>query len=154
VRYSLLLMMAAVLVLRADDLTDDEKKMLQDAGGWEFIIISNPTGLQTEHPCFDGRPHPDCRGTLFLTPTNQFTKNIYINGKRDQRKGDYQLDGKAVLFFDEFGQKDGPYEAKLDLQNKSLILDKQGAHMELLLEKEYRRQLEQQKKKAAERSQQ
>jgi hypothetical protein len=145
-----LLLGAAVLVLRAEDFTADEMKMLRDAGGWEYITISNPTGFQTKHPCFDGRPHPEtCRGTLFFKPDDQFVKNIYVNNLRDQRTGGYQLSDKTVIFLDEFGQKDGPYDAKLDAQNKSLTLDKQGAHMELLLEKEYRRQLEQHKKKAA-----
>ena len=146
VRSGVLLPILALL-MRADEFSQDEKNMLRDTSGWEYVKISNPTGFQTEHPCFDGRPHPEtCRGTLFLTPGSQFIKNIYVENKRDQRKGNYQLDGKSVLFFDEFGEQDGPYTVTLDMPNKSLILDKQGAHMELMLEKEYRKQMEQQKK--------
>src|SRR3954453_11805073 len=115
VQKSAILLLAAALISRTDDLTSDEKNVLQDASGWEYIKISNPTGFQTQHPCFDGRPHPNtCRGNIVLSPSSHFVKNMYINNMRDQRKGKYKLQGKSVLFFDEFGQPDGPYTATLD----------------------------------------
>ena len=130
----------ALLSRGRDTLTDDERKMLQDPGGWEYITISDPdSGVQTKHTCFDGKPHRDqCSGTLTLGSDNNFVKKIYIHHLADTRRGTYELDGKQVTFTDELGEKDGPYALQMDAAQKTMILEKQGAKMEMELESEYR----------------
>ena len=130
----------ALLSSGRDVLSDDERKMLQDPGGWEYITISDPdSGIQTKHTCFDGKPHRDqCSGTLTLGSDNTFVKKIYIHHLADTRRGSYEIDNKQVTFTDELGEKDGPYALQIDTQQKTLVLDKQGAKMELELESEYR----------------
>lgn len=121
-------------------LSQDELKLLQDPGGWEYISISQPNGgVQTTHTCFDGVPHPEqCSGTLLLAANNSFVKSIHVQGGTDQRHGTYQLDGSQISFVDELGEKDGPYDLSLDPKAKSLVLQMQGLRMELELEKAYR----------------
>ena len=136
---SIFLAFAAVMCAHGD-LSQDEIKLLQDTGGWEYISISEPNGgIQTVHTCFDGAPHPDqCSGTLTFTTGNTFVKNVHVQGGTDQRHGTYQLEGGQVSFFDEQGVKDGPYDLQLNLKAKSLVLQLQGLRMELQLEKAYR----------------
>ena len=123
-------------------LSQDELKLLQDPGGWEYITISDAdAGIQTQHTCFDGQPHPDeCSGTLTLNPDNTFVQQVHIHGKTVARHGRYELGGAQIAFFDEFGTKDGPYRLALDTQAKRLVLEMPQVRDELELEKEYKKQ--------------
>jgi hypothetical protein len=125
-----------------DTLNQDELKMLQDPGGWEYITISDAdAGIQTQHTCFDGRPHPnECSGTLTLNPDHTFVQQVHIHGKTVARHGTYELDGTQITFFDEFGTKDGPYQLTIDAQAKRLTLEMPQVRAELELEKEYRKE--------------
>ena len=91
-------------------ISQDQLKLLQDPGGWEYITVTDPdSGIQTTHTCFDGRPHPEeCSGTLTFRPDGTFTKDIYIHHQRVQRHGNYELNGDQVAFYDELGTRDGP----------------------------------------------
>ena len=122
------------------DLTSDELNMLQDTGGWEYVTISDAdAGIQTQHVCFDGHPHPGaCSGTLRLTPEKTFVKSIRIHGQTVDRHGNYRLDGNQIAFFDEFGTEDGPYTLDLNTQSKRLVLSMPQVRMELELESQYR----------------
>lgn len=124
------------------DLSSDELKLLQDSGGWEYIAISDQdAGIQTQHTCFDGQPHPqECGGTLTLQPDNTFVQQVHIHGQTVARHGTYQIDGSQIAFFDEFGTRDGPYQLTLDAQAKKLTLEMPQVKDELLLEKEYKKQ--------------
>jgi hypothetical protein len=124
------------------DLSPDELKLLQDPGGWEYVAISDrDSGIQTQHTCFDGQPHPnECSGTLTLNPDNTFVQQVHIHGQTDARHGTYQLEGDGIAFFDEFGTRDGPYRFTLDSQAKKLTLEMPQVKDELLLEKEYKKQ--------------
>lgn len=121
-------------------LSDDEINLLQDAGGWEYISMSeSDKGVQVTHTCFDGTPHPEqCSGTLSFTPGKTFVQSVSIHGQTVQRHGNYQLDGDQLAFFDELGTKDGPYVLELNSQTKSLVLKMSQVRIELVLEKEYR----------------
>jgi hypothetical protein len=132
----------AVCVSGRGGLSQDELKMLQDAGGWEYITISDQdAGIQTKHTCFDGQPHPqECSGTLTLNPDNTFVQQVHIHGKTDARNGTYQLDGLEIAFFDEFGTRDGPYQLTIDTQAKRLTLEMPQVRDEFVLEKEYKKQ--------------
>jgi hypothetical protein len=123
------------------DLSSDELKLLQDPGGWEYITISDQdAGIQTQHTCFDGQPHPqECSGTLTLHPDNTFAQQVHIHGQTVSRNGTYQIDGSQIAFFDEFGTRDGPYQFTLDSQAKKLTLEMPQVKDELLLETEYKR---------------
>ncbi len=123
-----------------DALTDDELKMLQDPGGWQYVTMSDSDdGIQTQHTCFDGLPHPqECSGTLTLTPGKTFVQSVHIHGQTVQRHGTYQLDGKQLAFFDEFGTRDGPYTLDINTQTKHLVLQMPQVRMELELESQYR----------------
>ncbi len=125
-------------------LSSDELKMLQDPGGWEYVTVSDAdAGIQTEHVCFDGRPHPEtCSGTLTLTPGKTFVKSVHIHGQTVDRHGTYRLDGNQLAFFDEFGTEDGPYTLDLNTQTKHLILSMPQIRIELELESQYREDLE------------
>ena len=92
----------AVLTLCAGDLSQDQMKMLQDPGGWQYITVSDSdSGIQTKHTCFDGQPHPDeCSGTLTLRPDKTFAKDIYIHHQGVQRTGTYELKGDQLAFYD------------------------------------------------------
>ena len=125
-----------------DALSQDELKLVQDPGGWEYIAMSDrDAGIQTQHTCFDGQPHPDeCSGTLTLNPDNTFVQQVHIHGQTVARHGTYQLDGFEIAFFDEFGTRDGPYRLTPDTRAKKLTLEMPQVKAELLLEKEYKKQ--------------
>jgi hypothetical protein len=137
------LLCASVVPLGArDDLNQDQLKLLQDSGGWEYTKIDDPnSGIQTEHTCFDGTPHPDaCSGTLTLATDNTFIQKVDIHHESVARHGTYQLDGDQLAFFDEFGTRDGPYTISIDMEKKSMSMQMPQVHMELELESEYRKQ--------------
>lgn len=133
-------------------LSDDELKMLQDSGGWEYITVSDlDNGIQTKHTCFDGQPHPEeCSGTLTLNPDNTFVQKVHIHGEIVERHGHYELDGKEITLIDELGTRDGPYALDINVGSKQLSLQMTQAagvlvRIELKLEKEYKKQLQGQK---------
>ncbi len=119
----------------AAGLSGDRIKMLQDPGGWEYIKIEDSdAGIQTEHTCFDGTPHPDvCSGTLTLSAGNTFVQQVSVHHQTVSRHGTYTLDGNQLAFFDEFGTKDGPYTISIDPEKTSLSLRMPQVHMDLLL---------------------
>lgn len=130
----------AGFVLGARDMfSQDELKMLEDPGGWQYISISDAdAGIQTTHTCFDGRTHPDqCSGSLTLNPDNTFVQQVHIHGQTVARHGKYQLDGAQIAFFDEFGNKDGPYQLTLDSKAQRLILEMPQVRDELELTRHY-----------------
>jgi hypothetical protein len=134
---------AVALTLRARaGLTEDDLKLLQDPGGWQYISLSDAdAGIQTTHTCFDGRPHPDeCSGTLTLKPDETFVQQVYIHHQTVARHGTYEIDGTELLFFDEFGTRDGPYQLSLDRDKKLLELKTPQVRIQLELDKEYRKQ--------------
>ena len=118
-----------------DDLNDDQLKLLKDPGGWEYVEIEDSdAGIQTEHTCFDGKPHPDvCSGTLTLSSGNTFVQKVTVHHQSVARNGTYELDGDRLAFFDEFGTKDGPYTVAIDSDKSSMSLRMPQVHMELLL---------------------
>jgi hypothetical protein len=130
------------------DLSQDDLKLLQDSGGWEYTKVSDEdAGIQTEHICFDGQPHPgQCSGKLTLTPDNTFVQEVSIHGKRVDRHGTYQLEDEQISFFDEFGTRDGPYSLQLDANAKRLVLSMPQVKLEMELESQYKEDVE--KKKA------
>jgi hypothetical protein len=129
-------------------LTDEDIHMLQDAGGWEYVKISNASnGFPTKHHCFDGNPHPDCNGTLVLQPEKTFVKKIYINGLADTRKGKYSFAGNQITFVDELALQDGPYQITLNREAKTLVLEFAGQRIDLELESQYRDKLKKKKAK-------
>jgi len=117
--------------------SSDELNLLRDPDGWEYIKIVTNTGFPTDHPCFDGSPHTQCRGTLTLGSDERFVKKISINGQSDTRTGRYKVDGHELTFFDEYDTQDGPYQITLDSQEKTLVLELGSERMDLMLEKEY-----------------
>ncbi len=119
----------------AAGLSGDRIKMLQDPGGWEYIKIEDSdAGIQTEHTCFNGTPHPDvCSGTLTLSAGNTFVQQVSVHHQTVSRHGTYTLDGNQLAFFDEFGTKDGPYTISIDPEKTSLSLRMPQVHMDLLL---------------------
>ncbi len=123
-------------------LSDDQVKLLQDPGGWEYITISDAdNGIQTKHTCFDGQPHPEhCSGTLTLTAGKTFVQNVHVHGQSVQRHGTYELGGDEITLSDELGTKDGPYRLDINTQTKSMIMQMSSVRIELELEKEYRKQ--------------
>jgi hypothetical protein len=124
-----------------DDLTRDQLSMFQDSAGWEYVSMNDAdAGIRTEHTCFDGQPHPEtCRGTLSFAPDNTFQQTVSIHHQSVSRHGTYQLDGDQLAFFDEFGTRDGPYTVALDTAKKTLRLETSAVRIDLLLEKEYRK---------------
>ena len=118
-----------------DELSGDRIKLLQDPGGWEYIKIEDSdAGIQTEHTCFDGTPHPDiCSGTLTLSAENTFVQQVSVHHQTVSRHGTYTLDRDQLAFFDEFGTKDGPYTISIDPEKTSLSLRMPQVHMDLLL---------------------
>lgn len=141
--------LALLLLFFGSGLTSDELNMLQDPGGWEYLTISDAdAGIQTQHVCFDGRPHPGaCSGTLILSARKTFVKSIHIHGQAVDRHGNYRLDGNQIAFFDEFGTEDGPYTIELNAETKRLVLSMPQVRMELELESQYREDSRSQKKK-------
>jgi hypothetical protein len=136
----------------ADDLSTDESKMLQDPAGWEYITVTDAdNGIQTQHTCFDGQPHPEqCSGTLTLHTDNTFAMNIHIHGQSVARHGQYELNGREITFIDELGTSDGPYALDLDTQAKKMSLQIGQAagvsvRADFELEKEYKKRLQNQK---------
>jgi hypothetical protein len=131
-----LLWCAAARLGAHDDLSDDQLKMLKDPGGWEYVEIEDSdAGIQTQHTCFDGKPHPDvCSGTLTLSSGgNTFVQKVTVHHQSVARHGTYELDGDQLAFFDEFGTRDGPYTVAIDPDKTSLSLRMPQVHMELLL---------------------
>ena len=131
-------------------LNTDEMKMLQDAGGWEYVTMSRNemNGFPTQHPCFDGHPHPgQCSGTLTLTSHNTFVQSVRIQGQTVRRSGKYELNENQLVFIDELGTKDGPYTLVLNAEAKSLVLQMPQVKMEFLLESEYRKNMQEQRKR-------
>jgi cold shock CspA family protein len=133
-------------------LSSDQRKLLHDSGGWEFVTVTDPdSGIQTTHTCFDGHPHPDqCSGTLTFSSSGTFVKNIYIHHQAVQRHGKYELDGDQLVFYDELGTRDGPYTVAIDSVNKIMTLDMPQIHIGLELKSEYRKALKQHKPPAQE----
>jgi hypothetical protein len=131
----LLLCVPAARLSAHDDLNQDQLKLLQDPDGWEYIEIDDSdAGIQTQHTCFDGTPHPDvCSGTLTLSSGNTFVQEVNVHHQSVSRRGTYSLDGDQLAFFDEFGTKDGPYTVAIDPDKTSLSLRMPQVHMELLL---------------------
>lgn len=129
-------------------LSKDDIKMLQDEGGWEYVTVSvQDSGFQTEHVCFDGQPHPaQCSGKLMLRHDNTFTQEVSIHGENDDRHGTYEIHDDQIAFYDEFGNRDGPYTAQLNADTKMLVLSMPQVRLELELESQYKDDLEQKKK--------
>jgi len=125
--------------------SQDELKMLQDPAGWEYVRISDQdAGVQTQHTCFDGQPHPqECSGTLTMNADNSFVQQVHIHGQTVARHGAYRLDDSGIAFFDEFGTEDGPYRFTIDMKAKRLTLEMPQVRDEFVLEKKYKRQREQ-----------
>src|SRR5436305_29762 len=127
----------------------DELNLLQDPDGWEYTKIATASGFPTDHPCFDGTPHPqECRGTLTLGSEERFVKKIYIQGQPDTRTGRYKIDNDQLSFFDEYDTQDGPYKLTIDTREKTLALELGSERMDLMLEKEYRSRNKSQNKDA------
>jgi hypothetical protein len=130
------LFLAAASVLSAfSDLSRDQLRMLQDPGGWDYIKMSD-NGIQTEHVCFDGKPHPDlCSGRLALSTDNKFVQEVTIKGQVVPRHGTYTLDNDQLTFFDELETSDGPYTIEVDAEKKSLLMYTPQVRVELILHK-------------------
>ena len=138
---ALTLLTFAVSTSAHGDLSDEQLKMFQDGDGWQYIVLSDKdAGIQTDHTCFDGQPHPDvCSGTLTFSENNTFAANVRVHGQNVPRSGTYKLDGDQLALFDEFGTRDGPYTIELDVAAKSLIMKMPQVRIVLELEKEYKR---------------
>ncbi|MBV8896313.1 MAG: hypothetical protein JO051_07370 [Acidobacteriaceae bacterium] len=137
----------ATLALAAA-LSKDDIKMLQDDGGWEYISISDQeAGVQAEHVCFDGKAHPgECSGNLRLSSDKTFAVQEAIRGESCDRHGTYEIADDQISFFDEFGNRDGPYTIQLDNENKTLVLSMPQVRLELELESQYKEDREHKKK--------
>ena len=122
-----------------DSLNQDQVKLLKDPGGWEYTKLSDDSsGFPTSHTCFDGTPHPnDCSGSLTLVGDDKFTQQVVIAGQAVNRNGTYKLDDDQLAFFDEFGNRDGPYTVVVDAIKKTMVLSMPQIRMELTLETEY-----------------
>lgn len=140
-----MLFLTAVLAFLT--LSNDDLKLLQDPGGWEYVTVSDQdAGIQTQHVCFDGQPHPDqCSGKLILRSDKTFVKQVTIHGQNVDRHGTYEIDDQAISFFDEFGTRDGPYSIELNAEKKWLILSMSQVRIELELTSQYKQDLEQKK---------
>ncbi len=136
------LLLTLALALSTDDL-----KLLQDPDGWEYVTVSDQdAGIQTQHVCFDGQPHPDqCSGKLTLHPDKTFVQQVTIHGQNVYRHGTYELDDQEISFFDEYGTRDGPYSLQLNSQKKSLVLSMPQLRIELELSSQYKQDLDQKK---------
>ncbi len=117
------------------DYSPEQLKLLQDPGGWDYIKMTSG-GIQTEHPCFDGHPHPDeCSGRLFLKTDHTFQQEVTIHGQTVPRHGTYTLENDQLTFVDELEQPDGPYAVALNSPEKSLVLSTANVRIELILHK-------------------
>lgn len=132
----------AVLVLSNDDL-----KLLQDPAGWEYVTVSDQdAGIQTQHVCFDGLPHPNqCSGKLIFYADKTFVQQLTIHGQNVDRRGKYEIDDQAISFFDEYGTRDGPYSMQLNSEKKWLVLSMPQVNIKLELASQYKQDLEQKK---------
>ena len=136
-RASLLLAGAAVLGAFSS-IDSDQLKMLQDPAGWEYLKMTD-NGMRTDHDCFDGKLHPDtCSGRLTFSTDNTFMQEVKIQGQAVPRHGTYTLEDDQLALFDELGTRDGPYTIQIDTQTKSLVMDMQQIHIELVLRKSLR----------------
>jgi hypothetical protein len=129
-------------------LSKDEIKLLEDPGGWEYVSVSNQNaGIQTQHVCFDGTPHPgECSGKLMLNRDNTFVQQVNIRGQSIDRHGRYTIEEHQISFFDEFGTRDGPYDLQLNSNTKLLTLSMPQVRIILELQSQYKDNLD--KKKA------
>ena len=141
-RFALLPLLGGLLASSAS-LSDDDRKLLQDTGGWEYVSLSeNQNGFPLTHTCFDGDPHPDeCSGTLTLSSSGRFTQVTKIRGQSVQRGGHYDLNGDQLAFFDEFEHRDGPYTLTLNKDDKTLKMVMAQVTVELMLTSEYKARL-------------
>jgi len=132
---------------RGHGLSQDDIKLLQDPGGWEYITVSDQdAGVQTQHVCFDGSPHPkQCSGRLLLNPDSTFTQQTRIHGESVDRHGTYKINDDQIAFFDEFGERDGPYQLQLNRETNMLVLSMPQVRLELELESQYKNDREQKK---------
>ncbi len=139
-RSSFTLLLMAASLSGGPDLTQQQLKLFQDPGGWQYVTVTDPdSGIQTKHTCFDGKPHPEeCSGTLSFRPDNTFVKDIHIHGQQVQRHGTYELNGNQLAFYDEFGTQDGPYTVAIDAEKSAMTMDMPQIHIELMLERAYR----------------
>ncbi len=130
------------------DLGPDKVSLLKDSGGWEYLSMSDSQdGFPTAHVCFDGQPHPDiCSGTLTFTSGDTFTQTTEIGHQSVSRHGTYKLTGDQLAFFDEFGNRDGPYAIVIDSEKKIMTMDAPQLKVKLQLYKEYKKELEQKAK--------
>ena len=146
-KITLLLVSASAMFPARAGLNNDELNLLLDPGGWQYVTVSDQdAGVQTQHVCFDGKAHPDqCSGTLSFHPDKTFIKQINIHGQNVDRHGTYQIDDNEVSFYDEFGNRDGPYTLDLNPQTKMLVLSMPQLRMELELERQYKDDLQKRK---------
>jgi hypothetical protein len=114
------LLFAGAAVLGAfSTLNQDQLKMLQDPGGWDYLKMTD-TGMQTDHSCFDGKLHPEtCSGRLTFADDNKFTQVVKIEGQEVPRHGTYTLEDDQLALFDELGTRDGPYTAKRSVRKRN-----------------------------------
>ncbi len=128
-------------------LSKEDIKLLQDTQGWEYVSVSDQdAGIQTEHVCFDGVPHPgQCSGKLTLSPAKTFLQQVNIHGTSVDRHGTYEIADDQISFFDEFGTRDGPYAIQLNGDTKMLVLSMPQVRLELELESQYKDDREQKK---------
>jgi hypothetical protein len=130
-----LLLVAATILSAFSGLSSDQVKLLKDPGGWDYIKMTD-SGIQTEHPCFDGKPHPElCSGRLTFGTDNKFMQSVTIKGDTVPRHGTYTLEDDQLTFFDELETRDGPYTIEIDAQQKSLLMYTSVVRIELILHK-------------------
>ena len=122
-RFALLPLLGGLLASSAS-LSDDDRKLLQDTGGWEYVSLSD-----------------ECSGTLTLSSSGRFTQVTKIRGQSVQRGGHYDLNGDQLAFFDEFEHRDGPYTLTLNKDDKTLKMTMAQVTVELMLTSEYKARL-------------
>jgi hypothetical protein len=145
--FSAVAVLALVAVAGGAALSKEDIKLLQDAGGWEYVKVSDQdAGIQTEHVCFDGQPHPgQCTGKLMLSPDKTFVQQVSIHGQSIDRHGTYEIEEEHIAFYDEFGTRDGPYDVQLNTDTKMLVLSMPQVRLELELESQYKEDLKEKK---------
>lgn len=136
-RSSLALTLALVFSAYAD-VSDDQLKLLQDPGGWDYLKMTD-TGMHTDHDCFDGKFHPEtCSGRLTFSKDHQFIQEVTIQGVKVPRHGTYTLEDDQLALFDELGTRDGPYTIEVNAQQNSLVMYMPQVRIELILHKSLR----------------